>query len=152
MTTTTSPDTMANFAALLRAALGDNLASDATTFLAMMAEDGVMEFPYFSTGPALRLDGRDALRAHLTSLEGMLEIDSFHDLVVHKSQEPGVFILEFSCIGRGAKTRLPYNQRYISVITVRDGHIVHYLDYWNPLIVQQAMGETVRTAGEGQQA
>ncbi|MDB5537730.1 MAG: phenazine biosynthesis family protein [Devosia sp.] len=152
MNTTTSPDTMANFAGLLRTALGDSLARDATTFLSMMAEDGVVEFPYLTAGAAPRLEGRAALSAHLASLEGMIEIDGFHDLVVHKSLEPGVFILEFTCIGRGAKTRLPYNQRYISVITVKDGHIVRYLDYWNPLILQQAMGEAAHATREGQQS
>lgn len=149
MNTTTSPDTMANFAALLRTALGDTLAPNATTFLEMMAEDGIVEFPYFSAGTAPRLEGRDALSTHLESLEGIIEIDGFDGLVVHKSLEPGVFILEFTCRGRGAKTRLPYNQRYISVITVQDGHIVRYLDYWNPLILQQAMGEEAHAAGNG---
>lgn len=152
MNTTTSPDTMANFAGLLRTALGDNLAPDATTFLAMMAEDGVFEFPYLSAGPALRLEGRAAISTHIANLRDMIEIDGFHDLLVHKSQEPGVFILEFNCTGRGAKTGLPYNQRYISVITVKDGHIIRYLDYWNPLILQQAMGGAAGTVPEGAQS
>lgn len=152
MNTTTSPDTMANFAGLLRTALGDALTPDATTFLAMMAEDGVMEFPYLSTGPALRLEGRAAISTHMAKLRGMIEIDGFHDLVVHRSQEPGIFILELSCNGRGAKTGLPYNQRYISVITVEDGHITRYLDYWNPLILQQAMGIPTGVVLEGAQS
>lgn len=152
MNATASPDTMANFAGLLRAALGDNLAANATTFLAMMAEDGVMEFPYLSAGPGPRLEGRAALSAHLASLEDMIEIDGFHDLRVHRSQEAGVFILEFTCTGRGVRMGRPYNQRYISVITVKDGHIVRYLDYWNPLILQQAMGELPLAHQEGQQS
>lgn len=151
MNTTTSPDMMSNFAGLLRAALGDSLAPDAKTFLDMMAEDGVMEFPYHSAGPAMRLEGRAAISAHIASLGGMIEIDGFQDLVVH-SMESGTFILEFNCTGRGAKTGLPYNQRYISVITLKDGHITRYLDYWNPLILQQAMGTLAGTVQEGAQS
>lgn len=147
-----SPDTMANFAGVLRMALGNNLAPDATTFLAMMAEDGVMEFPYHSAGPALRLTGRAAISAHLANVAGMIEIDGFHDLVVHESREPGVFILELNCTGSAVKTGLPYNQRYISVITVKDGHIIRYLDYWNPLILQQALGAAAGTVPEGAQS
>lgn len=30
--------------------------------------------------------------------------------------------------------------RYISVITVRDGEIADYRDYWNPLAVAAALG------------
>lgn len=44
------------------------------------------------------------------------------------------------CIGRGVATGLHYNQRYISVITVEQGYIVNYLDYWNPLILAEALG------------
>lgn len=140
MNSTASPDKMASFAALLRTALGDNLVPAANSFVEMMAEDGVMEFPYITASEPVRLHGREAVRQHLVRLEGVLEIDSFHDLVVHPSQKPGVFVLQFGCVGRGVATGLPYNQRYISVITIADGLIVSYLDYWNPLIAAQAFG------------
>lgn len=143
MNSTSSPDKMASFAALLRTALGDNLAPAANSFVEMMAENGVMEFPYITANEPVRLHGREAVRRHLASLEGLIDIESFHDLIVHPSQTPGVFILQMQCIGTAVTTGLPYNQRYISVITVAEGHIVNYLDYWNPLIVAEALGETV---------
>jgi ketosteroid isomerase-like protein len=43
-------------------------------------------------------------------------------------------IIEFRSQGSGQKTRRPYNQRYINVIRIRDGKIVAYRDYWNPLV------------------
>lgn len=146
-----SPDTMASFTQLLRNALGDNLAPNATTFLEMIDKDGVMEFPYFSTGPAHRLEGRNAVANHIKNLGGMIEISVFCDLVVHESKEAGTFILEFNCEVRGVATGLPYNQRYISVITLKDGHITRYLDYWNPLVLQQAMS-TEGKAATGEQS
>ena len=33
----------------------------------------------------------------------------------------------------------PFEQRYISVIRLRDGYIVHYRDYWNPIAALQTM-------------
>lgn len=143
MNSTASPDKMASFAALLRAALGDNLAATADGFVDMMAENGVMEFPYVTAGETVRLHGREAVRQHLASLAGLIEIDSFHDLVVHPSQTPGVFILQMNCTGTAVTTGLPYNQRYISVITVADGYIVNYQDYWNPLVLAAALGRPV---------
>lgn len=143
MNSTASPDQMASFAALLRRALGDNLAPTADSFVEMMAEDGVMEFPYLTANDPVRLNGREAVRRHLASLSGLIEIDSFHDLVVHTSQTPGVFILQVKCVGRGVTTGISYNQRYISVITVADGYIVNYLDYWNPLVLAEALGQPV---------
>jgi ketosteroid isomerase-like protein len=142
MNSVSSPDRMSSFAALLRMALGDKLAPTAQSFVEMMHEDGVMEFPYSSGNQPVRLEGREAVRRHLKNLEGLIDIESFHDLVVHASQTPGVFVLQMRCIGRAVTTGLPYNQRYISVITIADGHIVNYLDYWNPLVVAAALGET----------
>jgi len=141
MNSTASPDQMVSFAALLRTALGDNLVPTANSFVEMMAEDGVMEFPYITANEPMRLHGREAVRQHLASLGGLIDIESFHDLIVHPSQTPGVFILQMRCIGTAVATGLAYNQRYISVITVAGGYIVNYLDYWNPLVLAQALGQ-----------
>jgi ketosteroid isomerase-like protein len=43
-------------------------------------------------------------------------------------------------------TGAPYNQLYISVVTLRDGRIAHYRDYWNPLVVLTALGGTEAAA------
>ncbi|MDB5613170.1 MAG: phenazine biosynthesis family protein [Devosia sp.] len=131
------------FRALLRTTLGDNLVATANSFVEMMAEDGVMEFPYVTANEPIQLRGREAVRQHLASLAGLIDIESFHDLVVHRSQTPGVFILQMNCTGTAVTTGLPYNQRYISVITVAGGYIVSYLDYWNPLVLTEALGQTV---------
>jgi hypothetical protein len=51
-------------------------------------------------------------------------------------------IVEFSCTGEGVETGAPYDQVYISVVTLREGRIAHYRDYWNPLVVLTALGGT----------
>jgi len=116
-----------------------------------MAEDCIMEFPYAPSGGVRRLNGRTALAEYVNALGSILEIERITDPIVHRTQDPGVVILEFSCIGRGIKTGEPYNQHYISVITLRDGHIVRYLDYWNPLVAMQVIGdvEALPTALKG---
>jgi ketosteroid isomerase-like protein len=55
-------------------------------------------------------------------------------------------IFEFSCSGEGVATGAPYNQLYVSVVTLRDGRIAHYRDYWNPLVVLTALGGTEAAA------
>lgn len=53
---TNQPDQFSSFSSLLRAALDDLLVPDAETFLDMVADDIVMEFPYAPpavTAPAL---------------------------------------------------------------------------------------------------
>jgi ketosteroid isomerase-like protein len=133
-------DPLESFSGMLRLAIGDLLRPDAGSFLEMFAEDGVMEFPYAPPGGVTRLDGRAALASYLQGFPEILQIDRMTKPVVHRTMNPEVVILEFGCVGRGVRTGEPYDQRYISVITLREGLIVHYSDYWNPLVALRAVG------------
>ena len=129
--------TMKLFAELLRSSMGDQLVPEAVSFLDMLAEDAVMEFPFAPPGLPACLDGKAAIRNHVESLGGMLQIGSFSSPTIHRT--PSGFVLEFTCLGVGTQTGRAYNQEYVSVITLRDGRIVRYRDYWNPLHVLDAM-------------
>ena len=125
-------DPVQSFSAMLRQTLGERLEPGAETFLQMFAEDGVMEFPFALPSPR-RVEGREALAAHLASLAGRIEFLNVSDVVKHETGDPQVCIIEFAGYGRSLTTGEPFEQRYISVIRVSDGHIVHYKDYWNPI-------------------
>lgn len=132
-------DTISSFAAMLRGALGEMLAPDATTFVDMFDENGVMEFPFAPAAGVARIEGRAALVDYLSGLGAMVDIDGMSAPLVHHSADPAVVILEFDSVARSVVTGGTYQQHYISVIRVAGGHIIHYRDYWNPLVVQQLM-------------
>ena len=131
-------DAIPHFSSMLRTALGDRLAPGAATFLDMFAEDGVMEFPFAPPGMTARLEGREALAAHLQLLTGMVAFEDMGPPTVHRA--PDVVVLEFEGRGRGLATGTPYVQTYVSVIRIGRGRIVHYRDYWNPLVVLATVG------------
>lgn len=145
-------DKLSGFADLLRQGLGDLLAPQATTFTEMMAEDGVVEFPYAPGGAVRSVTGRAELGTYLERLNSVIELLSFSEPRVHHTTDPRVVILEFTAQGRGMKTGRVYEQTYISVVTVRDGHIEHYRDYWNPLVGSQEMGGPSPTAAQSAEA
>ncbi|KTE02770.1 hypothetical protein ATE68_06920 [Sphingopyxis sp. H038] len=124
---------------MLRKALGDRLAPEAATFLDMLADDGVMEFPYAPPGLATRLDGKAAIAQHLEGLADMIAFDRMSEPTVHATTDPDVTIVEVEGFGRGVTTGESYDQRHISVIQTDAGRIVHYRDYWNPLVVVRAL-------------
>lgn len=64
-----------SFSSMLRRALGDRITADAGTFVEMMAEDGVMEFPYAPAGLPTRLEGRAAIASHLEEAGKMIAFD-----------------------------------------------------------------------------
>jgi len=131
-------DPVQSFSAMLRQTLGEHLDPRAETFVEMVAEDGVMEFPFALPSPR-RVEGREALAAHIAFLAGRIEFLGVSDVVKHSTGDPEVFILEFAGAGRAVATGEPFEQRYISVIRLRDGRIAHYRDYWNPIAVLRTM-------------
>lgn len=130
-------DKFDTFSGLLRGALGKRLAP-ADDMPGLFTDDIIFEFPFAPEGLPRRLEGRAALTAHMARLGPLI---AFGDLVLEAVYPSGeTVVLEFSCAGAGKATGLPYDQHYISVITLRDGRIAHYRDYWNPLTVLSALG------------
>ena len=134
---------------LLRAGLGARLAPEAETLLDMMAEDCVFEMPYAPPGFIRRIDGRDALARYLAALPGLIRIDDMFDLRIHETKNPSTVVLEFRGRGQG-RTGASYDQQWISVIETKDGRIVRYVDYWDPRITLNAVGDArPEPVGEG---
>jgi len=118
---------------MLLGALGERVDPRAKSFVEMMSDDFVMEFPYARAGMPTKVEGRAAVLAHLAKVGQGVSVESASNLVVHETTDPEVVILEFDGHGRALKTGEPYEQRYISVIRARGGKIVHFKDYWNPI-------------------
>ena len=148
-----SSDAIPSFSEMLRGALGDALAPEAVDFVDMFAETGVMEFPFAAPGGVTRIEGRPALIEYLAGLGTMIDIISMGKPVVHRTAGDDTVILEFTGEARGVASGKTYEQRYISVIKLSNGRIVHYRDYWNPLVVNQVVADAMATSApraEGQ--
>ncbi len=112
----------------------------------MFAVDGVLEYPYAPPGLNTPIAGRDAIIANFQRIRKLLRIDGVANVFEIGVSDPDVVVLEFSGRGEGLITKEAYDQRYISVIRLRDGKIVHYKDYWNPIAFLRAVkgSETTR--------
>jgi ketosteroid isomerase-like protein len=115
-------------------------------FAELWAEDGVLEFPFAAPGYPARVDGRAAVTEYLRGYPGILDIREIPEPVLHQSVDPEVVVAEFEAAGTVVATGAPYRMRYIAVITVRDGEIQSYRDYWSPLAAAEAMGGAEKLA------
>ncbi len=132
-------DAVESFPAMLRRVLGNRLRPDAETFPDMFAVDGVLEYPYAPPGLNTPIAGRDAIIANFQRIRKHLRIDAVADVSEIAVGDPDMVVVEFSGRGEGLLTKEAYIQRYISVIRMRDGNIVHYKDYWNPISFLRAV-------------
>jgi ketosteroid isomerase-like protein len=62
-------------------------------------------------------------------------------LVVHRSQDPRVVILEYEVHGKIIRTGASYDNRFISVVTIGDREIVHWRDYMDSLTAMTALSQ-----------
>ena len=109
---------------------------DGEHFWDVVSEDAVFEFLYHFPGFPNKIKGRDKYMEWFGGYS--MQLKSADGLVVHKSTELGVIILEYAVHGLTAAGR-PYNNRFCSIVTLRDRKIVYWRDYMDSLAVQLAL-------------
>jgi uncharacterized protein len=93
----------------------------------------LVEYRYVFPGFPTKVEGRDALMALYSGYGDSTILHSGDALVVHRSQDPRVLILEYEVHGKKILTGKSYDNRFISVVTIEDRKIVHWRDYMDSL-------------------
>ncbi|WPP41193.1 nuclear transport factor 2 family protein [Paenibacillus hunanensis] len=104
-------------------------------WLDLFDEKVIFEFPYVRPADANRVEGKQALAEHMRYFDTIIAMKSMSEPLIHQTLQPHVFIAQFQGRGQLLQTGQVYDQNYISVIEVKDGRIIRYEDYWNPLAV-----------------
>jgi ketosteroid isomerase-like protein len=113
--------------------LVDVEAGDVRALLGRCREDVVFEFPFAPDGRPKRVEGQQAVGAYLDAIGSGAVLDQLTNLEMHQTVDPDVAVIEFSVTGRVRDTDAPFERSYVVVLTVRDGLVARYRDYWNPL-------------------
>ena len=83
---------------------------------------------------------REELRTRFRAGAGARRYTGLRDVVIHETAEPGVVIAEYSVDGELTGTSEPFSLRFVMVMTIRDGQIVHTRDYSDPIAGARALG------------
>jgi uncharacterized protein len=118
------------------------VAGEGIVFADLFAEDGVLRYPFAPPGTPTELRGRDAIRTRFgAGGRDLLDMEGV-DVVVHETGDPEVVIAEIEHHGFSRGSGGPYRFRALGVIRVRDGEIVSYDDYMNPIAMAELLGRT----------
>ena len=104
-----------------------------------IAPDAVFEFRYRFAGWPTKLVGREALMALYAGYGDRMTLHGADALVVNLSQTPGVVILEYEVRGTAVGSGKPYENRFISVVTIKDRKVVGWRDYMDSLAAMSAL-------------
>ncbi|MFI6262916.1 nuclear transport factor 2 family protein [Micromonospora sp. NPDC051006] len=110
------------------------------TFVNLFAADGYIEWPYLPAGMPDRVEGRDQIREFLTArANGLVKFDEYRNTVIHETTDSEVVIVEYEAHGTVIPTGAPLHQTIVAVLRIRDGLVVSYRDYLNPLVLAEAL-------------
>src|SRR5580704_16573108 len=104
-----------------------------------IAADAVFEFRYRFPGYPTKVVGREALMTLYSGYGKNIELHGANALVVNISQTPGVVILEYEVQGTAVGSGKVYENRFISVVTIKDRKVVGWRDYMDSLAAMSAL-------------
>jgi ketosteroid isomerase-like protein len=81
----------------------------------------------------MMIRGRAGLMGALSGYGDNIRLESSDGLVVHRTQDRRVVILEYAVHGKIVATSVPYDNRLISVVMIENRKIVHWRDYMDSL-------------------
>ena len=112
---------------------------DGKHYFDTFAEDAIFESCYHFPGWPVTIRGRANLMASLSGYGKTIKLHSGDGLVVHRSQDSRVVILEYEVHGKILATGAPYDNRLISVITIENRKIMYWRDYMDSLAAWTAL-------------
>ncbi|HUN33459.1 MAG TPA: nuclear transport factor 2 family protein [Trebonia sp.] len=106
------------------------------------APEFVIEMP-FAVEPLLpsRTQAtREQLRARFQAGTASRRYTHLSEVTIHETANPEVVIVEYQMHGERVSSGEEFSSRYLMVITVRDGYIVHSRDYSDPVAGFRLLG------------
>jgi uncharacterized protein len=120
------------------------VAGEGVDFADLFAEDGVLTYPFGLPGQPAELCGRQAIRDYFSDRSGARDLLVMEgvEAVVRETDDPEVVVTEITHHGWSKAAEAPYRHTALGVIRVRDGQIVRYDDYMNPIALARLLGRT----------
>ncbi len=112
---------------------------DGEHFFETFAEDAIFESRYQFPGWPQMIRGRADLMASLSGYGKTIKLHSGDGLVVHRSEDRRVVILEYEVHGKVLSSGAGYDNRLISVVTIENRKIVYWRDYMDSLAAWTAL-------------
>jgi ketosteroid isomerase-like protein len=112
---------------------------DGEHFFDTFADGAIFESRYYFPGWPAKIEGRANLMASLSGYGKTIKVHSANALVVHRSEDSRVVILEYEVHGKVLSSGAPYDNRFISVVTIENRRIVYWRDYMDSLAAWNAL-------------
>ena len=114
--------------------------ADGEDFFDLLADDVVFEYVISVPGYPRRVEGRRAIIDLYSGYDGFMTVRRADNLSVYRDPAASVVVLEYQVHGESAQTGRPYNNHFVSIVTIRDRKVTWWRDYLDPVAVFDATG------------
>ena len=113
---------------------------DGDDYFDLLAEDVLFEYVISVPGYPRRVEGRQNVIDLYSGYGNFMKLHSADNLRVYRDREACVIVLEYEVHGTAAQTGRPYDNRFVSIVTITDRKVTHWRDYLDPVAVFEASG------------
>jgi ketosteroid isomerase-like protein len=106
----------------------------------LLADDVVFEFVISVPGYPGRVAGRQSIIDLFGDYDSFMTVRSADNLRIHRDRAASVVVLEYEVHGEAVQTGHPYDNRFVSIVTTKDGKVTWWRDYLDPVAVFDAVG------------
>ena len=124
---------------LLRHSLDTFLAKDIKGWAELCDVNVVVEFPFAPDEASRRMVGRTAIYEYLKDYPSVIDLRKTDTMSIYATDDPNRAIAEWSVSGQVISNGNPYEMSYATFVTFKNGLIVNYREYWNPIAFLAAM-------------
>src|SRR4028118_2032551 len=128
---------------LLRHSLDTFLAKDVKGWAELCDVNVVVEFPFAPDEASRRMVGRAAIYEYLKDYPSVIDLQKTDTMSIYATDDPNRAIAEWSVSGQVIANGNPYEMSYATFVTFKNGLIVNYREYWNPIAFLAAMNGTM---------
>ena len=114
--------------------------ADGEDYFDLLADDVVVEYVISVPGYPSRVEGRRAVIDLYSGYDDYMAVHAADNLRVYRDPEASVAVLEYEVHGESVLTGRAYDNRFASIITVKDRKVTHWRDYLDPIAVFDASG------------
>ena len=113
-------------------------------FADLFTEDGVMAYKFPTQWQPEEIEGREEIRAYFGKVRGSnvrerIEVQGV-EANCWRTNDPAVVVAEITHRGWSKVKQDYYTFTAVAIIRLRDGEIVRYDDYMNPLLLTELLG------------
>ena len=119
---------------------GLNGLANGEDYFDLLADDVVFDYVISLPGYPRHVEGRQNIIDLYRGYDDYMKVDTADNLRVYRDLKAAVVVLEYQVHGESVQTGRPYDNHFVSIITIENHKVARWRDYLDPIAIFEATG------------